>query len=391
MKKTSLGSKRAKILGVLALLAGVVAAYAVYQNKALPPLRLLDIQAGEPLGDALARSAMAQNIRIALDMQTLRFPLRRDGESPRYQVRIQGGEGKSALIKWTPISNTIWAYSGWVDEVDLGFANFHLTRADDPNWVLPEDTYDLPAGTLQSDMDAIVEIYESVQAMGPKPSRLPACYHNVIPRGMLAAQRKAALNGVCERVTMQTQKLSNSALRAVLREFYQKVLHEPNIVRGKTVAQVLNLGQWWLPNGSQLRMTATLDKAKPNDSEKASPLRFTLRVNVREYYRARIATSMAQCFDQQAIFPERVLYTLAQSSELLHKVMNYMYPPRVNGQALSDVIQIQEMDWAPQKGGGESLLAFVGGRRAFCEKVQQFQNETDYNGIRAPLSQRLEY
>ena len=392
MRKIVLGSKPVKILGTLALLVCLVAAYAVYQNKALPPLLLLDIQAGEPLGDAMARSTMKQDLPITLDMQNLRLPVLMDWDSTRYQVRLQGGEGKSALIKWTPVGGTIWAYAGWIDEVDLDFAHFHLTRADDPDWILPQDAYGQPAGTLDADINAIVDIYESVQAMDARPSRLPSCYDNVIPLEMLDIQRKAALSGACGRVTMQTQKLSGDALRKVLREFYEQVVREQKTdpASKKKAAQVLNLGQWWLPNGSQLQITALLDRNKPHDSGQANPLSYRLRVNVREYYRARIAISIAQCFDQQAIFPKRVLYTQAQSSALLQKVMQYMYPPRVNTQENLSAIQIQEMAWAPEKGGYSRLLAAVGGRRAFCEKILQFQREINYNGIQAPLAQNLD-
>ena len=373
-------------------MACLAVAYAFYKSKELPPLLLLDIQAGEPIGDAMSRSSLKKNHSIVLDMQGLRLPMG-GKESSRYQVRLQGGEGKSALIKWTPVGGIIWSYTGWLEEIDLIFANFHLTRADAPDWVMPEDTYELPAGTLQSDIDAITDIYDSVMAMNPRPPSQPSCsFHNLIPQWeMPGAKSRAPFRGGCWRTTMQTRKLSIDALHAVLREFYEKVMSEQNTEpKYKTQqARVLNLGQWWLPNGSQLQMIVTLSKVRSNDAEQ-SPLRFNLNINVREYYRANIATSVAGCFDQQAIFPEQVLYTQDQSSQLLHKIMHYMYPPKVDGQALTDPIQIQEMEWVPKKEGGYGVFNFVGGRRAFCEQVVRFQKEIGYDGIQAPLSQFLD-
>src|SRR5690606_29887820 len=129
MNKPSLTRKLVKTLGVFTLVAGLIAAHVVYKDKTLPPLLLLDIQAGEPLGDAMSRSTMKQDLPIALDMQNLRLPVLMDWGSTRYQVRLQGGEGKSVLFKWTPVAGTIWSYTGWIDEVDLDFTNYHLTRA----------------------------------------------------------------------------------------------------------------------------------------------------------------------------------------------------------------------------------------------------------------------
>lgn len=91
----------------------------------------LDIQAGGPFGEAMVRSTMTADFPIAPDGQELPLPsLASWSGNWHYQLVLQTGSEQSIPIPWTPSGGTIWTNFGVIDEINLDFAHFDLSRAD---------------------------------------------------------------------------------------------------------------------------------------------------------------------------------------------------------------------------------------------------------------------
>lgn len=335
----------------------------------------LDIQAGEPFGDAMARSSLKHDVGIPLDMQRLGLPRDDTWNGERFQVALRGSEEQRAVIPWTPAQGVLWMNAGVVDEISLEFVNFHRTRADSPDWTPPEMTHDAPPGPLDEEIEAIVEIYESVLSLAHQPAEPVNCYRNSleIPRG------------ACERVTMATGRLSPDELRATLRIFHAKFTHDwqNDPTERNKVAQTLNLGQWWLPNGSLMMLIVMPNRnfALGEDPDRHPP-GLALSLNVAEFFRAGLSRLIPACYDQQAIFPDRMVYSQAQAAHIFHGLYDDFYPPTVDGRTVTDPIELARLDWGQFSAGYRSDPAT---RRGFCELLRELELEAGYEGPFAPL------
>lgn len=313
----------------------LVLAGAAYTAWGTEQMLELDIQAGEPFGDVMARSSLKSKTNVLVDMQNVNFPPLDDWNGDRYQVRLRGGNDQSALIPWTPTGGTIWMTAGMVGEVSLNYEDLNL--------------------------DAIAGIYASIMAMDPVPSEIVSCYHNSLPAEMLAAERRQSEEGTCEDTIVLPDRQSDVELRAALRG-----------VHDKDTPFTLNMGQWWLGNGNLLMM-----KVRPLPNEG-----FSFSIVVNEFYRAGMSRLIAPCFDQQAIFPERIVFTQDQSAQILHGLVAIMYPPVLDGQPLTDEIQIQNIDWTRKQ---DEFWNDPQMRGTFCATVLRLQDKVGYTGPQPPL------
>lgn len=367
-----------------ALLALMLAVGAAADQPAEGQMPVLELKAGEPLGDAMARSSMKIEVGILPDLQGLYLPPLQDWNAERYQIRLRGGADSSALIDWTPFSGTIWLTAGLIDQIKLEFMNFHLTRADSDDWVRPNDTLDLPAGDLKGEIEAIVQIYQAIMELDPVPSDITSCYHNSRRDELLEGELADSKAGSCKDVTVLNERLTPDALRAALTEFHAGVekTRQDDPKAAERTPPALNLGQWWLANGNLVMMRVLPQSEVPFQSGQTRPIRLALSLDVREFYRTGVASLIATCFDQQAIFPDRILYTQEQAAHIVNGLIAVMYPPVVDGRTLSDEIEIQNVDWTAKR---DEFWNDAASRESFCAELLRLQDEAGYKGPRPPL------
>lgn len=74
-----------------ALLALLMAIGAAPGQSLGDKMLTLDLKAGEPVGDALARSSLKIKVGVLADVQGLYLPPLQDWNGERYQIRLQGG------------------------------------------------------------------------------------------------------------------------------------------------------------------------------------------------------------------------------------------------------------------------------------------------------------
>lgn len=177
-----------------------------------------------------------------------------------------------ATIPWISAHGVLWLSAGVVDEIDLLFINFPSTRSDAPDWIRPPDSYRQGGGTPEQEIEAIIQIYEAIQSLHPKPARPVNCYRNSL----------TPTQHPCEGVSLTTDRLSPTELRAALRDFLALISEESDDGRAPDgeVARTLNLGQWWLPNGS-LAMLVVMPNSNfiPGDEDSGRAWGLALSVN----------------------------------------------------------------------------------------------------------------
>lgn len=359
--------------GALALLLMATPAAMAHRMDMVDPFTL-DIQAGEPLGDAMARSTMTVDIPIALDMQGLPLPpVTAWSGKQHYQLVLQTGGEQSIAIPWTPSGGTIWMNFGVIDEIDLDFAHFDASRAD------RSAASDVSA--TDADIEAIVNIYTGLQAAKPRAAEIASCYYNRIPLEFLEKDRRDSESGNCDRTALLASRQAPDALRAALRQLLNdagdEIRNDPDAMN--KMPRALNLGQWWLPNGNLVMLTVI---PFSETSEDVSPSRLELSINIREFFRAGLSRLVRTCYDQQAIFPEKVTYTKEQAAQIFHGLYDDFYPPVIDGKIVTDTALLAHLDWSRLT---DAYSSDPDTRRGFCELLTELGQKAGYNGPAAPL------
>lgn len=358
--------------GVLVFLIGSLAAMAEPPGDSKP--LTLDIQAGEPLGDAMTRSTMTVDISITPEMQGLPLPpLASWNGDGQYQLALQTGGKHSIAIPWTPSGGTIWMNFGVIDEIDLDFQYFDTARVDGS-----------AAGNVSAtdaDIEAIVSFYAALQAAEPRAAEIVSCYHNRIPLEFLEKDRRDSESGNCDRTVLIANHQAPDSLRAALRQLLNDAAGE---IRNDSdalnkVPLTLNLGQWWLPNGNLFMLTVIpFSEAAQN----ASPSRLKLSISIREFFRAGLSRLVRTCYDQQSIFPEKISYTQDQAAQIFHGLYDDFYPRIVDGEIVTDLSVLKQLDWSRLSG---DYWVDADARRNFCSLLQELELSVDYAGPAAPL------
>lgn len=324
-----------------------------------------EIEVGEPIGDAVARSTRKYGFRIPLDMQSLDLP-GHDDKGGALEIVLRNGAGKTATLPWQASDGVIWMYVGVTDEINLRFAGFDGPRLREEKRAPPD--------LLEAEIAGIVEIYDRMLSLALRPRERSSCYRNEIRLS----------DTPCERVTMATNRHSGAELQQILRRFHAEAAAEDWSDRSKT-AQMLNLGQWWLPNGSiaMLKVIAALPVGNLNENATQSQgqPRLELTVNVRDFFNSRLARLSLSCHDQQAIFPEKILYTQEQAAAIFHGLYADFFPPVVDGEAVSDRITLASLDWHQLE---SSYWNEPEMRRNFCNLLHRLERETGYAGPVSP-------
>ena len=159
-------------LGILGFLVALAAAFALTPKTPATEVLKLDIQAGEPVADAMARSTMTADFLVAMDMQGLPLPpLASWSATGPYQIELQTGGEHTITIPWTPSDGTIWMNAGVIDEIDLRFDHFETSSTGTANNDAPD---------TEVDIEAIIDIYSSLQAAAPRSAKIASCYHNLL-------------------------------------------------------------------------------------------------------------------------------------------------------------------------------------------------------------------
>ncbi len=170
------------------------------------------------------------DFQIPLDMQSLDIPGHYE-KGGALGILLRNGAGKLRPCHGRLRMEHLWMYVGVTDEIDLRFAGFDGARL--------QEGRSASIDPFDAEIAGIVEIYERVTALTLRPGERSTCYRN-----------KTTLSGrPCERVTMATGRHTRAELQQVLRQFHAAAAAEDWSDHSKT-AQTLNLGQWWLPNGS---------------------------------------------------------------------------------------------------------------------------------------------
>ena len=142
---------------------------------------------------------------------------------------------------------------------------------------------------------------------------------------------------------------------------------------------VLNLGQWWLPNGNQVMITVI---PIIDISHIDSVPRLQLSINIREFFHVGVSRLIPTCYDQQAIFPQKVAYSQQQAARIFGGLYDDFYPPQVDGKVVTDLAELELLDW--------SILTAEyweepDMRREFCKLLQELETRSGYSGPFAPL------
>lgn len=325
---------------------------------------ILDIQAGEPFGDAIDRSTLQADISIPLEMQGVPLPpLAPWNSDAPYQLRLQAGDGKDLIVPWTPAAGMIWMTAGVIDQIALEFRDFG--KAAD--------------ASVTTDIDAIVAFYSDFQALEPQATEIASCYHNRIPLEFLEKDRRDSKTGQCDRVRLAAQRQKPQQLRDLLQghltDVATEITNDPEAV-GKTPL-ILNLGQWWLPNGNLVRVNV-IPVTDPDDAA----TRLVLDLNIREFFRAGISRLAPTCYDQQALFPDKMAFSPRQAAQIFHGLYDDFYPPVVDGQTVTDMIALQQLDWSRLT---DDYWSNAETRRGFCTLLRELEEKAGYDGPVAPL------
>jgi len=145
----------------------------------------------------------------------------------------------------------------------------------------------------------------------------------------------------------------------------------------------LVLGQWWLPNGNlvMLSATASLDTAPDSVPLTDRPVGAFIDLNVKEFFNANLGLLMQSCYDQQAIVPQKIAFTPAQAAQIFRGLLADFYPPNVDGRTVTDMIELQQLDWARLT---DAYWNDAETRRGFCALLEELQQSAGYTGPVAP-------
>lgn len=331
-------------------------------------IETFEIEVGEPIGDAVARSTRKYDFPVPLDMQSVDVPAV-DAKPGLLEIILRNGAGQRAALPWQPVQGSLWMYVGVTDALDLLFSGFDTPTLRGEQLVPPG------AGPLEAEVLGITEIYRRVLSLTERPRDRSSCYRN-----QLALQ-----DTPCDRVVMATDRQSAEALHQVLRDFHAKAAAEDWRDRNK-MAHMLNLGQWWLPNGS-LAMMVVVAVPQPEGGTVADtgrdvlPPRLVLHLSVNDYFNTGISRLMLSCYDQQAIFPEKVAYSQAQAAQIFHGLYADFFPPLVDGKPVTDRIRLASLDWGPL---WDRYANDPATRQHFCDLQQQLERKAGYEGPFAP-------
>lgn len=309
----------------------------------------LEIEVGEPIGDVMARSTRRYDFPIRLDMQSILLQPGRDGGQP-LQIVLRNGTGQSATLPYEPFDGMLWMQVGVTDELDLRFVQFPSPAS--------------PATPDDAAIEGIVAIYESIMPLTLRPRGQISCYHN-----NLEISRQP-----CDRVTLATERLTADALRERLRAFQALAASED--YDGGLLARTLNLGQWWLPNGGSAMLVVTAAA-----EAEGAPIRLSFGLNIRDFFNSRLSRLMLACYDQQALFPEKMLYTQEQAARIFHGLRADFFPPVVDGVVVTDRIRLAELDWTELS---DHYWNDPDARAGFCDLLRELEEEVGYSGPVAP-------
>lgn len=318
----------------------------------------LEIEIGEPIGDVMARSTRKYDFPIELDMQSLSLLLGQQGGRP-LQIVLRNGAGQSAVLPYEPFEGELWMHVGVTDELDLRFIQFPpltaVDRADAQS----------PATQDEAAIEGITAIYTRILPLTVRPRGQINCYRN-----SLEISRQP-----CDGVTLATERLSPEALRERLRAFHVQAANEAR--DGSKPARSLNLGQWWLPNGGLVMLTVTAEADARED-----PIRLSLTVNISDYFHSSLSRLILACYDQQALFPEKMRYSQAQAAQIFHGLYADFFPPVVDGEVVTDRIALAELDWTQLS---DSYWNTPSVRSGFCSRLRELEIDAGYKGPFAPL------
>jgi len=363
--------RAARLIPVLALVLAAGALFVMQGKDArarMAEIETFEIEIGEPVGDAVARSTRKYDFRIPLDMHSLDIP-GMDAPPGSLEIILRNGAGKSAALPWQPVQGSLWMYVGVTDELNLEFSGFGQPT------LRGEAVVPAGAPPLEAEVLGISEIYARVMTLTGRPRERSNCYRNDLE----------LQDSPCERVTLVSDRQSPEALQRVLRDFHAGAAEEDWRDRDKN-ALMLNLGQWWLPNGS-LAMMVVVAVPQPDGGidpvtgRDLLPPRLVLHLSVNDYFNSQIARLMLSCYDQQAIFPEKITYSQAQAAQIFHGLYADFFPPVVDGVEVTDRIALASLDWGPLS---DSYANEPAVRQRFCDLVQHLEREAGYNGPIAP-------
>ena len=370
-------SARKYALGAAVLLI-IIALTAPLGSKNMDDVLELDFQAGEPLADMMARSSLNIDVSIPLGMQGLPLPVLADWNGERYRLRLQGGNGKSAVIPWTPSGGTIWMNTGVIDEIDLDFINFDKTRADSPDWTPPLKTSrDMPAPVADT-AAAIIELYHLIQSLDPIPVDEVSCYENMPVKDQRPCPETNVLTG------QLTDDQIGEAVAELHASYTADLAANPDTLNKPPKRLVL--GQWWLPNGNLVHVTIYASVITPDSSVPLSDgkVGFGVTLNVAELFRAGISKLIGTCYDQQALFPDKVIYTPQQAADIFHGLYADFFPPVVDGKTLDDIVELQKLNWTKLT---SEYWADPEARTGFCTLLRELEKKAGYTGPFAPFRQ----
>lgn len=346
----------AAVLAVLAISLAPLAGKA-----AMTDVLTLDIR-GEPFGETLDRSTL--RIDTAIPLGLLGVPLPEIGEwnGRRYQIRLQGGAGRSAVIPWTPAGGTIWLQGGVVAGIDLSFVNPHKTRAEAPDWQPPLATLTQPPATPDQVADSLIAIHAALQTLDARPVEQVACAENLPVSEPADCPGSTILGGAL------TPDRIRQAVIDLQAGYAADLARDPALLDAP--ARRLVLGQWWLPNGDLVMLAATtsLETASDDVPLQDRPVGVTVSLNINEFFNASLAQLMESCFDQQALLPDAMQFTPAQAAQIFRGIHADFYPPTVDGRTVTDRIALQRLDWARL---ADAYWNDPDTRRGFCAHLVQ--------------------
>lgn len=322
-----------------------------------------EIEIGEPIVDAVSRSSRKYDFRIPLDMQSLDIPGDAD-KAGALQILLRNGAGKSIAFPWQPQSGIVWMYAGVTDEIDLAFSLFESRR------LSGKDT--MTTNPIDADIAGIVEIYEQILSLTERPRDESHCYHN----DLYLTKRP------CQHIILSTERQSSKELAAILNAYHEKVEAQYWETSKNDYSLILNLGQWWFPNGNlaMLRVVPEYD-IETGPIRGKMPFRLRLQVSVKDHFNSKMMRLALSCYDQQSIFPEKIGYSQAQAGQIFHGLYADFFPPVVDGVVVTDKITLAELDWG-------SLMSSYSNdpaeRKYFCDLLQRLEREAGYEGPFAP-------
>ncbi|MGU3575421.1 hypothetical protein ACLBWZ_07805 [Brucellaceae bacterium C25G] len=322
-----------------------------------------EIEIGEPIVEAVSRSSRKYDFQIPLDMQSLDIPSHAD-KTDALQILLRNGVGKSIAFPWQPQSGIIWMYAGVTDEIDLSFSTFEGRRL--------SGNATTPANPIEADIAGIVEIYEQILSLAERPRDESHCYSN----DLHLTKRP------CQHIILATERQSPKQLAATLSAYHDKVDAQYWEVSKNDYSLILNLGQWWFPNGNlaMLRVMPEYD-IEAGVVRGKMPFRLMLQVSVKDHFNSKMMRLALSCYDQQSIFPEKMRYSQAQAGQIFHGLYADFFPPVVDGVVVKDKIALAGLDW------GALMSSYSNdpeSRKHFCDLLQRLEKDAGYEGPFAP-------